>query len=306
MGEGLTRRELLALAAQAAAAFALAGCGRGALKADGGRPVRKPRPGKLAVASKSDPASAARAAVAAIGGMSAFVRKGDFVVIKPNAAWARPPEAAATTNPDVLAGLVAMCKEAGAGEILVIDHAIDQPAEMVFTLTGIKAAAEKAGARVRAAQNESMYRRIEMPAGSVLASDQVIKDVLRADVFINVPIAKTHGETTLTLGMKNLMGVIWNRQAWHSSDLHRCIAEFAGVVKPDLVVLDATRLLLTNGPKGPGNTKHVGQVVAGTDQVAVDAYGASLFGIKASEIEHIALAHQRGLGEIDYRKVKVG
>lgn len=306
MGEGLSRRELLAAAAQAAAALALGGCAKSAEKTEQFA-ERKSHPAKLAIASEKDAGASTRAAIAAIGGMSAFIRKGDTVVLKPNAAWARQPDAAATTHPDVLSAVIAMCKEAGAGEILVVEHVIDRPADMVLTLTGLRAATEKAGARLIAAENESMYRKIEIPGGKVLTSEQVAKDVLKADVFINLPKAKAHGATKLTLGMKNLMGIIWNRQAWHtSSSLHECIADFAGAVKPDLVVMDATRILLTNGPKGPGETKDVGQVIAGTDQVAVDAYAATLFGMKPEDIDHISLAHKRGLGEIDFTKVKVG
>jgi len=305
MRDRLSRRELLAAAAGAAAAFALAGCGRSEVEAEAKPPRRKPRPPKLAVASEKNPAASTRAAVAAVGGMSAFVSKGDFVVIKPNIAFGRTPEQAATTNPEVVATLVRLCKDAGAADILIIDHTIDRPADMVLAMSGIKEAAEKAGARVDAGRDESMYQRIEIPGGKVLTSDQVLKDVLKADVFINVPIAKVHGEAKLTLGMKNLMGINWNRQAWHQNGLHQCIADLAGAVRPDLVVLDATRILLTNGPKGPGQTKDVGQVIAGTDQVAVDAYGATLFGMKPDDIEHIRLAHAAGVGEIDFRKFKV-
>lgn len=304
MGDKLSRRELLITAAQAAAAFALAGCGKSSSKSETGRRAKKTGPGRLVVAKEKDAAATTRAAVAALGGMSAFVKKGDLVVLKPNAAWARPPDAAATTHPDVISAVIEMCKEAGAGEIIVIDHVIDQPSEMVLALTGIKAAADKAGVKMIAAQNESMYRKIEIPNGKLLKSDNVLKDILKADVFINMPKAKVHSETGLTLGMKNLMGIMWNRQAWHRNGLHQCIADFAGAVKPDLIILDATRILMTNGPKGPGNTKDVGEVIAGTDQVAVDAYGATLFGMKPEEIEHIKLAYEQGLGEIDYEKIR--
>jgi uncharacterized protein (DUF362 family) len=238
--------------------------------------------------------------------MSAFVRRGDFVVVKPNAAWARTPEQAASTHPDVVAAVVEMCKEAGAGRVVVTDHPIDQPADMVFAMTGIRDASEKAGARVAAATNESMYRSIPVPGGKILDKEQVIKDVLKADVLINLAKAKVHSATTLTLGMKNLMGTIWNPQAWHvSSSLHQCIADFAAAVTPDLVIVDATRVLVTNGPKGPGETKDLGQVIAGTDQVAVDAYAATLFGIRPRQVEHIRLAAEKGLGEIDFSKVRV-
>lgn len=308
MGEKkLSRRELLAAAAAAAASMALPGCSKAETNASGGtaRAAKQTGPGKLAVITEKDPAKATKAAVAALGGMAAFVKKGDFVVIKPNMAWARPADAAATTDPAVVAAIVQMCKEAGAADILVIDHIIDTPSDMVLSLIGIKEAAEKAGARCMAAQNQSMYRSIPIPNGKTLKNDEVLKDVLKADVFINVPKAKVHGGSKLTLGMKNHMGIIWDRGRWHQNGLQQCIAEFAAAVKPDLVVLDASKILLTNGPKGPGDTKSLNQVIAGTDQVAVDAYGTTLFGMKPEDVEHIKLASAAGLGEIDYKKILV-
>ena len=303
----LDRREFLGAVAGLGTAFVVGGC---AAKTDETAAVATPRGPKfdektLAVASGKDPAKLTRAAVNALGGMGKLVKRGDFVVIKPNIAWNQPAEVAATTNPLVVAELVKMCKEAGAGRILVIDHCIDRPSEMVLGLTGIMAAGTAAGADVTAAQNESDFRTIEIPKGKAMKSDTCIKDVLKADVFINVPIAKTHGMTKLTLGMKNLMGCTWDRQAWHQNALDQCIADYATAIRPDLTVLDANRILLTGGPKGPGKTKDVGKVIAGVDPVAVDAYGATLFGMKPEQIGHIRLAHEMGVGEIDLAKVKI-
>lgn len=303
----LNRREFIEVIAGLSAALFVGGCGSreqasGAARADNAKP--KISVDGILVSSGEGPAKNTRAAIDGIGGMAKLVRKGDFVVIKPNIAWNRPPSAAATTNPEVVAELVKMCKEAGAGRILVIDHCIDKPAEAVLGFTGIQEAAEKAGAEVRAAQNESDYRTVELPKGKLIKSDTCIKEILKADVFINAPIAKTHSATRLTLGMKNLMGCNWDRQAWHdSSSLDQCIVDYASAIKPDLTVLDATRILLTNGPKGPGQTKDPGKVVVGTDPVAVDAYAATLFGLKPKEVGHIALAAESGLGSLELTKV---
>ena len=145
---------------------------------------------------------------------------------------------------------------------------------------------------------------LTVPDAQILSDELVIKDVLDADVLINVPIGKCHSDTQVSLGMKNLMGVIWSRQPWHSSQsVHQCIAEFCRAMRPTLTILDANRILLTNGPQGPGETKDVGQVIAGTDPVAVDAYGATHFGLKPQDIDHIRLAHEYGLGEMDLSTV---
>jgi uncharacterized protein (DUF362 family) len=261
----------------------------------------------LAVASKShDPAALTRAAVGALGGMNRFVKRGDAVLIKPNMAWIRKPEHAANTNPQVVAELVRLCKAAGAREVKVVDHPVDQPESAVVQATGIGAAAEAAGARVLSASSRAMYGPVRLPRGKVLRSAEVLKDVTRADVVISVPIAKVHGATGVTLACKNLMGMAWDRGAWHdSASLDQCIADFASTVRPHLIVLDAVRLLLTNGPKGPGRTKDQFQVVAGTDPVAIDAYGATLLSRKPESIGHIRLASAMGLGEIDLKRIKI-
>lgn len=301
----LDRREFLGAVAGLGAVM-IGGCGKGEESAAVSTPrVPKFDAKTLAVASGKDPAKLTRAAVDALGGMSKLVKKGDFVVVKPNIAWNQPSEVAATTNPAVVAEIVKMAKEAGAAKILVVDHIIDKPAEMVLGLTGIMAACEAAGADVASAQNESDYRTVEIPKGKAIKSDTCIKDILKADVFINVPIAKVHGAAKLSLGMKNLMGCNWDRQAWHQSSLDQCIADYATAVRPDLTILDANRILLTGGPKGPGKTKDVGQVIAGVDPVAIDAYGATLFGMKPEEVGHIKLAAEMGVGEIDLAKVKI-
>lgn len=302
----LDRREFLGAIASLGAMFAIGGCG----KKDDGAAVATHRGPKfdektLAVASGKDPGKLTRKAVEALGGMDKLVKKGDFVVIKPNIAWNQPPEVGATTNPAVVAELVKMCKESGASRILVIDHIIDKPSEMVLGLTGIAAACQAAGADVTTAQNESDYRTVEIPKGKAIKSDTCIKDLLKADVFINAPIAKTHDMTKVTLGLKNLMGCMWDRQAWHQNSLDQCIADYATAIRPDLTILDANRIMLTGGPKGPGKTKDVGKVIAGVDPVAVDAYGATLFGMKAEEIGHIKLASDLGVGEVDLAKVKI-
>ena len=304
----LNRREFIGSIAGLGAAILVGGCTGKAETNAGSFSPRAPKfnAGDLAVASGKNPRRITRAAVDALGGMSKLVEKGDFVVIKPNIAWNRPPEAAATTNPEVVAELVKMCREAGADRVMVVDHTIDRPAEAVMNFTGIRPAAEKAGAETLAAQNESDYRTIAIPKGKLIRSDTCIKEILKADILINVPIAKTHSSTEVTLGMKNLMGCNWDRQAWHSSrSLQQCIADYATAVRPDLTVLDANRILLTNGPKGPGETKDANKVIAGVDPVAVDAYGTTLFGLKPEDVEHITLAYELGVGEIDLAKVRV-
>lgn len=260
----------------------------------------------IAVASKRDPAGLVRAAVEALGGMGKFVKRGATVLVKPNIGWARKPAQAATTNPEVVAEIVRLCKNAGAREVRVTDHPVDRPGALLLEMTGIGQAAAAAGARVSLASSVAQFERVALRRGRVLKSADVLRDLRRADVFINVPIAKVHNSTVLTLGLKNLMGTVWDRGAWHgSASLDQAIADYATEIRPNLVILDAVRILLTNGPKGPGRTEDKGLLVAGTDQVAVDAYGATLFGRRPEQIEHIRRAGEMGVGEINLKRVTV-
>ncbi len=260
----------------------------------------------IAVASKKEPTQLVRAAVNALGGMGKFVKKGDVVLIKPNIGWARRPEVAATTNPDIVAEIARLCKQAGAREIKVMDHAVDRPDALVLQMTGMEEAAKKGGARASLASNLALYEKMTLRRGKALKTVEAMRDLRRADVIINVPIAKVHNSTGLTLGLKNMMGTVWDRGAFHSSDsLDQAIADYATEVKPRLVILDAVRILLTNGPTGPGRTADKGIVVAGADPLAVDAYGATLFGRKPEDIGHLKCAHAMGVGEIDLRRITV-
>ncbi len=300
MNEGISRREFLKRAAVLSAAAAgltdLAGFDA---KAASGGPI-------IAVASKKDPAALVRAAVDGLGGMGRFVKKGDMVLVKPNMGWARKAEQAATTNPEVVAEVVRLCRQAGAREVKVMDHAVDRPDSLILRMNGIEEVVNKVGGRVIMASSAALYEKVALRKGKALASADVLRDLGRADVFINVPIAKVHSSTKLTLGMKNLLGVVWDRGAFHSSSsLDQAIVDLAREARPHLTILDAVRTLMTNGPKGPGRTADRNIVVAGTDLVAVDAYGASLLGFRARDVGHIRLAGSAGLGEADLKKVNV-
>ncbi|MFZ8851406.1 DUF362 domain-containing protein [Fervidibacter sp.] len=247
-----------------------------------------------------------RKAIKALGGMGRFVKKGNRVLIKPNIAFARPPEGAANTNPEVVAELVQLCFEAGAKEVIVLDYTLD-PARITYEMSGIAKAAEAKGARAVYISPRDFVP-IEVPKGKILSAYdvRVLKQVLDADVFINVPIAKTHGSARLTLGMKNLMGIIQDRGAWHrSGDLHQCIADFVTAVKPHLTVIDAIRILASGGPKGPGRVEQKDTIIASTDIVAADAYATTLFGLNPNDVPHIIKAAELGVGVADLKRVKI-
>ncbi len=241
-----------------------------------------------------------RKAVEALGGMGRFVSSGETVCVKPNIAWNRTPDMAATTNPDAVAAVVRMCLDAGASKVLVLDNTCHK-AEQCYPRSGIQAAAEKAGAEVILPSRRS-FRNTRLTGAQVIKEWELFTDILDADKLINMPIAKHHGLSKLTLSMKNLMGCCGgNRNRFHQN-LGGVLADLAGFFKPDLVVMDAIRIMTANGPIG-GNLADVARrdtVIAGVDQVAIDAFGATLFDLDPLEIDNIVEAEKRGLGTSDY------
>ena len=276
-------------------------------------PAPSPQPLSLSIAHyKTSPAEPdgiaeearrlTRQAVEALGGMNRFVAKGNVVWVKPDIGWDRRPEQAATTNPDVVATLVEMCFQAGAKKVLVSDNPCN-PARLSFPRSGIQQAAEKAGAEV-IFLDERKFRKMSLN-GKVLKEWEVYQDVVEADRLINVPIAKNHNLCLATLGMKNLMGILGGARNRLHQDLGGTLVDLAAFLKPRLVVLDAIRVLTANGPVG-GNladVKRKDTLVAGVDQVAVDAVGATLLGYKPASIVYIAQGSARGLGAIDFNSL---
>lgn len=262
----------------------------------------------LVIAQQGSPAEMTRAAVQALGGIERFVKPGQKVVIKANFSWANPPKLATSTNPEVVTALVQLCKQAGARRTVVLDHVIDG-LEACLRETEMRAAVLAAGGEIRGYQEEaSQYQETSLEPGAPLRSVQVLKEVKEADVLINVPIAKHHSSTRLTLSMKNLMGVIRDRGAFHARDLSGLIAELSRVVKPNLILIDAVRILLDGGPENRSGTAPVAQankIIASSDPVAADSYAATLFPkvLEGKNVSHVLKAYQLKVGEIDINKL---
>jgi uncharacterized protein (DUF362 family) len=259
----------------------------------------------LAVATGSIPSRTTVAAIQALGGMKRFIKTGDVVVVKPNIGWDRTPEQAADTNPEVVATIVALCLEAGAKQVKVFDNSVNDP-RRTYTRSGIAEAARKAGASVLYVDH-SKFKDMKIPGGEALKSWPIYTEVMEADKLINVPIGKQHGLSKLTLGLKNWMGAIGGRRSLLHQQIDLALADLATVIKPHLVVLDAIRILVANGPQGgsPKDVRNTNTIVAGTDQVAVDSYGATLFGLKGSDLGYLREAQSRGLGQLDYRRLSM-
>jgi len=262
-------------------------------------------PADLVVVSGEDPEAMVKKAIAELGGMKKFVSKGDVVVIKPNIGWDRKPDTGANTNPDLVVALIEMAFDAGAKEVKVFDRPV-QDAKKCYESSGIPEAAKKAGAKV-SSHTELQTAEIPIRDGVYLKKSLLWKDALDCDCYINVPVAKHHGQTQLTMAMKNHLGLTADdRKIWHKS-LDQAIADFASGFKPKLNVLDAYRIVVRNGPKGgnPQDVEMAKKCIVGVNQASMDAYGTTLFGKKPSEIRHIAMAGALGIGEIDLAKLKI-
>lgn len=248
-----------------------------------------------------------RKAIKALGGMDRLVSKGDRVVIKPNIAWNQKPEFAANTNPYVVAAMIELCIEAGAGKVRVFDHTCSSNPGPSYENSGIADASRKAGAEVLYV-NKDLFWELPIPDGKALKSWSFYEDVISADkvdVLINVPIAKHHSTSRLTMALKNVLGMVGRDRGALHKDIHPKVADLNRVVKVDLTVLDAFRILRNHGPTGgrledvDNSPEHARRIVVSIDPVAVDAYGATLFGLNASDIGFIKEAHEAGIGEID-------
>ena len=255
----------------------------------------------LVVARGGEPDALVRLALAAMGGLEQFVSKGANVIIKPNICVAHPYEYAATTNPWVVGTLVTMCFEVGAGSVRVMDYPFGCTAQEGYTTSGIKDQVEAAGGEMAYMTPLFKYVKTPIPNGIDLKEIEVFEDILKADVLINVPIAKDHSSTRLTLGMKNLMGVILNRNTMHVN-LGQRIADLTSLIRPRLTVVDAVRILVANGPSGGGdlnNVRKMDTVIISPDIVAADSYATSLFGLKPTDIAYLPAGAAMGLGRMD-------
>ena len=279
---------------------------------EAGELARKPSSGPaadqayLAVARGGSPAEITKRAIAALGGIERFVNRGDDVIIKPNICVAyHTYEYAATTNPEVVATLVSLCLGAGAKKVRVMDYPFGGTAEAAYERSGIAQAVTAAGGLMEQ-MAKMKYQKVLIPDGRDLQEWPVYQDVLEADVFINVPIAKDHDLARLSLGMKNLLGVVLERSKYHRN-LGQRLADLTSLVYPTLTVVDGVRILVDHGPTGGSlnDVKQMDTLIASHDPVAADSYAATLFDLAGADIAYIKAAAEMGLGEMDLSSLKI-
>lgn len=260
----------------------------------------------MAVARNGQPEELVRRALAAFGGMSTFVPKGANVVVKPNICVAyHGYEYAATTNPWVVSTIVKTCFEAGAASVKVMDFPFGGTQDAAYAISGIREQVEAAGGQM-APMPMFKFIKTAIPGASRLKEVNAFEDALKADVLINVPIAKVHDLSRLTLGMKNLMGLVRDRQALHSH-ISQNLADLVPLFKPSLTVIDAVRMMVSHGPTGGSldDVKIMNTVVISPDIVAADSYGATLFGLQPDKLGYVVAATQMNLGRSDLQNMKI-
>ena len=242
-----------------------------------------------------------------LGGMSAFVKKNQKVLIKPNIGWDVSPERGGNTNPKLVKRIIEHCYEAGAKEVYVFDHTCDDWRRS-YSNSGIEKAVKDAGGKIVSGDTENYYQSVSVKDGKVLTKGKVHELVLDSDVFINVPILKSHSSARLTASLKNMMGVVWDRGYWHRNNLHQCIADYATFSKkPTLNVVDAYYVMKQNGPRGVSvdDVALMKSQIISTDMVASDAAAAKLFGIEPDSVSYIKIAGSMGAGKKDLSTLNI-
>ncbi|MBM3299641.1 MAG: DUF362 domain-containing protein [Deltaproteobacteria bacterium] len=265
----------------------------------------------LVVCHGKDPGKITRSAVDQLGGMKRFVKAGQKVVIKPNMSFASGPERGANTHPAVVREVAQMCAEAGASRISVVDYVLNEPSACLSLSKIPEYCQGIPNTTVNHVKAKRLFREVPVRNGNELKSLEVLAEVLDSDVLIAVPVGKSHSAAGVSLSMKGMMGLIYDRISFHGRyDLHNAIVDMVSVVKPALVVMDATRILSTGGPSGPGKVIPMDMVIASPDMVAADAQMVTLGTwydrkFTPNQVRHIRIASERGLGRMDLANLKV-
>ncbi len=244
--------------------------------------------------------------IAALGGMKNFIKPNQTVVVKPNIGWDSAPERAANTNPELVGHIVKHCLAAGAKKVIVFDKTCDEWTRC-YKNSGIEKAVKDNGGQMVTGAMEADYRPVKIAKGVTLKEAKVHKAILDSDVFINVPILKNHGGAQMSLTMKNLMGIVWDRRYYHANGLHQCIADFATYRKPDLNVIDGFRVMKRNGPRGVSvnDVATMKYQILSTDMVASDTAATKIFGIETASVKHIGIAEGLGVGTTDLDSLNI-
>ncbi|MFH1762031.1 MAG: DUF362 domain-containing protein [bacterium] len=256
--------------------------------------------------AKGSPAEAVTKAVSALGGLGKFIKKDNRVLVKANIGFANPPEFSTTTHPEVVKTVVELCLEAGARRVIVFDHPLGNP-ELCKKRSGIQDAVKDIKKCVLFMPDKpEKYEKVIVDGASVLKSTEIGIEVLKADCIINLPTGKHHSLTGVSLGFKNLMGLIWDRKVFHQElDIDRAIAELGLVIKPQITIIEMIHALLTRGPQGPGKVqKNINKIIASTDMLAADAVAVKQALWDNRKVEPLSIKHLKEAARLRLGKIK--
>lgn len=258
--------------------------------------------GSLIAVMGDNPSELLRRAIREMGGIEKFVKSGDRVVLKPNIGWAKTEEMGANTNPKIVGALTRLCVEAGAKEVVVLDHTCNEW-RSCYQMSGIQKEVEANGGKMAPANIESYYENVLLPQGKILKNTKIHKELINCDVWFNIPVLKHHFGTKMSISMKNYMGINWERRSFHRDGLHQCIADInTWEKKPALHIVDAFRTLTQNGPQGKGveDVLLTNALFASQDPVAVDTAAVKFFNqiksMKLDDISYLKLGEELNLG----------
>jgi uncharacterized protein (DUF362 family) len=306
-----SRREFIKTGLALGASLPLLGLrrlGAAEIAEPGGTPSPAPAASKPILVAVRDGSRAAMLdkALTELGGIEAFVKRGQTVVIKPNISFDAPPERGSNTHPELLRRVVTQCFAAGASSVSIFDHTLDQW-QRAYAASGAEQVAKETGAKLVPGNDPAYYREVPISDGVALRTARVHALVLDSDVLINLPVLKHHSGALMTAGMKNLMGVVWDRHYYHRNDFHQCVADFLTFKRPALNILDAYQPMVRNGPHGrsPADLVEMRSLLASTDIVALDAAAAKMLGLSPASVRYIQLAADMKLGTMDLEQVEI-
>lgn len=263
-------------------------------------------PFDLVAVKDGEPEAMFDKAIESLGGMKAFVQRNQKVLVKPNIGWSVTPECGANTHPGLVRRVIEHCLKAGAKEVVVFDHTCNEWREC-YDKSGIEKAAKTAGGKVAPGHDEKYYQAASVAKAKKLTNVKEHELLGDCDVFINLPVLKCHKATSLTIAMKNLMGVVWDRKFWHGNDLHQCIADYACFRQPDLNIVDAYRVMKANGPRGKSEDDIVMMkaLLVSPHLLAVDAAAAKLYGMNPEDVGYMKMAQEAGLGSMSLEGLRI-
>lgn len=260
---------------------------------------------KMSIVTGSDRVKTVRRALQSLGGIEQFVKHGDRVVLKVNAAFASPPSLGATANPELVAEVARLCLGAGAASVIVTDNPINDP-QSCFTLSGIAKAAQTSGAKLWLPTPDSFQPTTLSGARLIRDWPLLFEPFRSATKVIGISPVKDHHRSGASMAMKNWYGLLGGRRNVFHQDIHTIISELAMMVRPTCVILDGTTTMISNGPTGGSleDLQATNTMIVSTDQVAADAFGATLLGKTAADLTFIGKAAAAGVGTLDYESLK--